>query len=66
MMQITMRVHSLTLGANDTEAAATLYRFDGVKARKERGWIDRVTVPAGDLRLGEIVTVTIERAEHDG
>lgn len=64
-MQITMRVHTLTLDEHQHHPVATLYRYDGIKTRRERGWIDRVTIPAGDLALGDLVTVTIERIDGE-
>jgi len=64
-MIITMRVHTLTLDQNQRRPTATLYRYDGVKSRKERGWTDRMTIPAGDLALGDLVRVTIERIDDE-
>ena len=60
-MRFTMRVHSLTLTDESRQPVATLYRFDDVKRQRTRGWTDRFTIPAGDLALGDVVHVTIER-----
>ena len=56
-----MRIHSLTLTAESRQPVATLYRFDDVKRLRTRGWTDRFTIPAGDLALGDVVHVSIER-----
>jgi len=64
-MKLTMRVHSLSLAAHTDTPMATLYRYDGVKSRKEQGWTDRMTIPAGSLKLGDLVAVTIERIDPE-
>lgn len=64
-MTITMRVRTLTLDQNQRRSMATLYRYDRVKSSKERGWMDRVTIPAGDLTLGDLVSVTIEQIDDE-
>jgi len=64
-MIIRMRVHTLSLDRNQRRPVATLYRYDGVKSRKEHGWLDRMTIPAGDLALGDVVTVTVERIDDE-
>ena len=64
-MIITMRVHMLSLDQAQRQPMATLYRYDGVKSRKEKGWLDRMTIPAGDLALGDLVTVTIDRIDGE-
>jgi hypothetical protein len=58
-MNITMRVHSLTLPIDARAPEALLYRVDDVKQRKERGWTDRLTLCGTDLALGDIVIVTV-------
>ena len=60
-MQLTMRVHSLSLPIGTRSPTAQLYRVDGVKRRKESGWTDRITLHGTDLELGDIVIVTFEK-----
>ena len=60
-----MRVRALTLDQNQRQPVATLFRHDGVKSTKKKGWMDRVTVPAGNLALGDLVTVAIERIDGE-
>jgi len=64
-MKLTMRVHSLSLAEHTNTPMATLYRCGAVKSRKERGWSDRITIPAGDLGLGDLVAVTIEPIDSE-
>ncbi len=64
-MIIRMRVRTLSLEPNQRRPVATLYRYDGVKAQKRQGWMDRISIPAGDLALGDLVTVTVERIDDD-
>lgn len=64
-MIITIRVHMLSLDRNQCQPVASLYRFDGVKSRKEKGWMDRMTIPAGDLTLSDLVTVTVEHIDDE-
>ncbi len=67
-MELTMRVHSLTLPIDARAPEALLYRVDDIKRRKQSGWTDRLTLHGTDLELGDIVIVTLEkeldRADH--
>jgi len=58
-MRITMRVHTLTLDRDTDVPMATLYRRDNVKIARKQGWTDRITIPAGKLRLGDLVEITV-------
>jgi hypothetical protein len=58
-MNVVMKVHSLSLDRDTGRHLATLYRHDAIKERRQRGWIDRVTMPAEDLQLGDLVDVTV-------
>jgi hypothetical protein len=58
-MNVVMKVHSLSLDRDTGRHLATLYRHDAIKERRQRGWIDRVTMPAADLQLGDLVDVTV-------